>query len=305
MKELGIIEHYSSPLLLVRKSDSSYRPVIDFRRLNKITVFGVNPMPNSEIIFAKVGQDKFLSKLDFCKGYWQIPMKIEDKERTAFCAPEGLFHFKVMPFGLVNAGASYGRMMRRLLDGLSRVNNYVDDVLVHTETWEEHIVALRVLFVRVRGYGLTVKPSKCCMAFESLDFVGHKIGQGEVKTQDDKVERIRNAPIPITKKQVRSFLGLTGYYRKFVDKYSKIAVPLSDITKAKRPNKVSWTEETNESLKQLKQALCNASILKLPNVDKPFVLRTDALLQCRSRLFEPHRIDACSVKSRHDGYTSV
>ena len=110
MKELGIIEHsrspYSSPLLLVRKSDSSYRPVIDFRRLNKITVFDAERMPNPEIIFAKIGQDKFLSKLDFCKGYWQIPIKIEDKENTAFCAPQGLFHFKVMPFGLVNAGAS-------------------------------------------------------------------------------------------------------------------------------------------------------------------------------------------------------
>ena len=167
-------------------------------------------------------------------------------------------------------------MTRRLLDGLSHVDNYVDDVLVHTETWEEHIAALRALFVRVREDGLTLKLSKCCMAFESLDFVGQKIGQREVKTQDDKVERISNAPKPTTKKQVRSFLGLAGYYRKFVDNYCKIAAPLRDLTKAKRPNKVSWTEETNESFKQLKQALCNAPILKLPNVDKPFVLRTDA-----------------------------
>ena len=212
--------------------------MIDFRRLNTITVFDAEPMPNPEIIFAKGGQDKF-SKLDFCRGHWQIPMKLEDKEKTAFCALQGLFHFKVIPFGLVNAVASYGRMMRKLLDGLSHVDNYIDDVLVHTEIWEGHIAALHALFVRVREYGLTVKPSQCHMAFESLDFVGHKIGQREVKTQDDKLERIRNAPIPTIKKQVRSFLGLAVYYRKFVDKYSKIAAPLSDPTKAKRPNKLS------------------------------------------------------------------
>ena len=183
-KELGIIEHSISPysfMLLMRKSDSSCRPLIYFRRLNKITVFDAEPMPNPEIIFAKVGQDKFLSKFDFCKRHWQIPRKLQDKEKTAFCAPQGLFHFKVVPFGLVNAGASYGRMMRRLLDCLSHVDNYIDDVLVHTEIWEGRIAALRALFVRVREYGLTVKPSKCYMAFESLDFVGHKFGQGEVK----------------------------------------------------------------------------------------------------------------------------
>ena len=104
-------------------------------------------------------------------------------------------------------------MMRRLLDGLSHVDNNADVVLVYTETWEEHIAALRALFVRVRECGLTVKSSKYCVAFESLDFVGHKIGQGEVKHQDDKVERFRNAPIHTTKKKVRSFLGLAGYYQ--------------------------------------------------------------------------------------------
>ena len=140
----------------------------------------------------------------------------------------------------------------------------------------EHLAIFRALFVRVRQAGLTIKPTKCYLGYGCLDFVGHQIGQDEVKTQEDRVDHIRNAPIPTTKKQVRSFLGTADCYRKFVNGYSKIAAPLTDLTRAKQYNKMSWSEETNNLFNQLKQALCNAHILKLPDMNKPFILRTDA-----------------------------
>ena len=145
----GVVEPssspYCAPLLLVRKSDGSNRPVVDFRLLNKATVFNAEPMPNPEAIFASLSGDKFFSKLDFTKGYWQIPMKDEDKEKTAFSSSLGLLQFRRMPFGLVNAGATYSRMMRNLVDGLDGVAFYVDDVIVHSRTWDQHVETLSEL----------------------------------------------------------------------------------------------------------------------------------------------------------------
>ena len=136
-----------------------------------------------------------------------------------------------MPFGLFNAGASYCRMMRELLLGLDNVDSYVDDIIIHTQTWDQHIVTLRAVFDRLRNAGITVKPSKCCIGFHSVDFVGHHVGDGKIQTQNDKIEKVKNAPIPLTVTQVRSFLGLTGYYRKFINNYASIAAPLTDLTK--------------------------------------------------------------------------
>ena len=187
MLNLGVIEPskspFCSPLLLIKKSDGSFRPVIDFRQLNQATVFDAEPIPNPEELYAKMAKDKFFSTFDFCKGYWQIPMKLVDKEKTAFSSTLGLFQFRRMPFGLVNAGANYGRIMRMLLEGIPHVDNYVDDVIVHSPTWESHVDALRILFGRVREASLTLKPSKCRVGFRQVDFVGNKIGSGHILTQ--------------------------------------------------------------------------------------------------------------------------
>src|SRR5688572_17535504 len=133
MLEMGIIEPsespYSSPLLLIRKKDHTFRPVIDFRKLNRVTKFDGEPIGNPEMIFAKIASDQYLSKLDFCKGFWQIPVREQDKPKTAFVTSQGLFQFTRLPFGMVNSGASYSRMMRKLLHGLKHVDNFVDDVL--------------------------------------------------------------------------------------------------------------------------------------------------------------------------------
>lgn len=169
----------------MRKSNSTYRPVIEFRQLNKVTVFDAEPMPNSETILAEEGQDRYVSKLNLSKGYWQLPLRQEDREKTAVFTRHWLFQFRVIPFGLVTAGASYSSMMIMLLDGMDCVVNYVEDVSIHTMTWEEHLTTLLTLFVQVRGSGLTVKPTTCYLGFVSVEFLGHQVGCGEVKTQEE------------------------------------------------------------------------------------------------------------------------
>ena len=276
----GVVEPscspYCAPLLLVRKSDGSNRPVVDFRLLNKATVFNAEPMPNPEAIFATLSGDKFFSKLDFTKGYWQIPMKEEDKEKTAFSSSLGLLQFKRMPFGLVNAGATYSRMMRKLLDGLDGVANYVDDVIIHSRTWDEHVATLSEVFARIREASLTVKPSKCWLGYSKVDFLGHRVGDGNILTQDDKVDKVMKADRPRTKTQVRSLLGLAGYYRKYIQNYSSVVTPLINLTKKGQPNQVIWTDETETAFKELKTRLCDRPILRLPDFDRDFILRTDA-----------------------------
>ena len=280
MTTMGIIEPskspFCSPLLLIKKSDGSLRPVVDFRLLNRATVFDAEPMPNPEEIYAKLNKGKYFSTFDFCKGYWQIPMNIDDKEKTAFSSTLGLFQFVRMPFGLVNAGATYERMMRKLLSGMQGVANYVDDVIVFSATWNEHMFSLRELFNRVKEASLTKKPSKCSVACTQVDFADHKVGAGQLTTQMDKVERVRNAEIPRNKTQVRSLLGLVGYYRKFVDNFASLTAPLSNLTKNGKPDTVQWNEDLQERFEVIKSRLCNAPVLKLPDFDKDFVLRTDA-----------------------------
>ena len=280
MLKLGVIEMfeppYASPVVIVKKPNGSNKFCVDYRKLNKVTVFDPEPIPNMEDITYKVGQGKYFSKLDLTKGYWQIPIAEKDKAKTAFTTAEGLYQFKVLPFGMVNAPAVFTRMMRRLLDGQSNVVHSIDDVLIFTETWSEHVKVLSQVLERLRDAGLTAKPSKCKIGYESVDFLGHIVGKGLIKPQSDKVQRILSAGRPETKKQVRSFIGLANYYRKFIPNFAAIAAPITDLTKKGQPNKVQWTDAQESAFSTLKQRLASAPILRLPDPNKPYVLRTDA-----------------------------
>ena len=173
MERLGVVEKsdspYSLPLLMVKKKDGRNRPVVDFRKLNKITVFDAEPMPSVEDIYGRLSSAQYFSKLDFCKGYWQIPMAYEDHQKTAFSTPIGLYQFIWMPFGLQNAFATYSRMMRRVLEGMQQTDNFVDDVLSFTDGWSQQLQELQELFSRVREAGLTVKPSKCYFGYDRVE----------------------------------------------------------------------------------------------------------------------------------------
>jgi len=280
MIRLGIIEPsdspYCSPLLIVKKKDGANRPVVDYRALNRVTVFDAEPMPNAEDIYARLAAARFFSKVDFCKGYWQISMAEVDREKTAFATPFGLFQFKRMPFGLQNACATYGRMMRKLLNGMTATDNFVDDVISFTQAWKSHLEELKDLFERVRQAGLTVKPSKCYFGYPSVEFLGHQVGEGKLEMLQDKVDKVALAPPPHTKKQLRAFLGLTGYYRAFIEKYAEIAAPLTDVLKGGKSSALKWEHSQAVAFSKLKVCLCAKPILHLPDMEKPFTLRTDA-----------------------------
>lgn len=280
MLELGVIEpsdsQYCSNYVIVKKPDNSNRFCIDFRPLNRVTVFDCEPIPNMEDIFVKLANCKYLSKIDLTKGYWQLPLTDSAKPLTAFQTPLGLFQFVTMPFGLVCASASFSRIMRKLLYGLECVDNFIDDIIIFTETFIKHLEVLEQSLIRLRQANLTAKPSKCNFCLESIECLGHVVGGNNLKPNPDKLKAIQDAPRPQTKKQVRSFLGLVGFYRSFVPNFSSIAVPLTDLTKKGQPNKLVWGEQQELAFTSLKTALCSFPILKLPEVDKPFIVQTDA-----------------------------
>ena len=261
---------YCSPVLIVKKKDNTNRFCIDFRTLNKIKVFDAEPMPNMEEIFTKKAGHKYISKLDLTKGYWQIPLTKNAKQYTAFQTPLGLLQFKVLPFGLVTAQASCSKLMRKLLKGMSNIDNFVDDIIIFTSTWEHHMQVFEELLKRLRDANLTVKPSKCFIGFQNLECLGHLVG-GTL----DKILAIEKAERPVTKKQVRSFLGLVGFYRCFIPNFSHIVAPLTELTKKGESNKVHWDEPQQRAFDSLKKALTVQPILKMADLSKPFTLQVD------------------------------
>jgi hypothetical protein len=280
MLDMGVIvpsnSAYCSPLVMVKKPDGSIRSCVDFRRLNRACVFNAEPMPSADEIFAKLATDKFFTKIDLSKGYWQIPMTKSARQFTAFGTPDGLFEFTVMPFGLVTAPAIFTQMMRKLLWGLKGVDSYIDDILIHTETWDEHVSVVQSVLQRLQNAGLTARPSKCFVGFPNVGFLGHQVGEGTIGPCEGTMGKIGKATRPKTKKQVRSFLGLTGYYSDFIPNYAAIAAPLSDLTKKNTPNTVPWGGAQEKAFHYLKHMVESPPVLRLPDISKQFYLRTDA-----------------------------
>ena len=273
--ESSTSEYASSPVV-VRKTDGSVRYCVDFRKLNAKTVFHADLIPNQEVLINKLGSDAFISRIDLTKGFWQVPIKLEDRKYTAFQTEQGLMQFKYMPFGLVNALAIFCRMVRKLLCGVDNVEAYVDDIIPHTVTWNDHLRVLREVFERLRQHGLTAKPSKCEIGHVELDLLGYVVGRGSVKPQATKVDKILQTRKPETKKELRSFLGTIGFYQKFVDNYAKIAKPLTDRLRKGATNVINWDDESNSAFETLKSSLTDKPILRLPDFQRQFILRTDA-----------------------------
>jgi hypothetical protein len=280
MLEMGVIEPscspYNSPVVLVKKKDGTIRFCIDFRRLNAVTKFDTHPMGDIEATISQMKDDRYFTKIDLAKGYWQIPVAEESRPMTSFVTPGGSYQFLKMPFGLVNSGATFNRMMGKIIHGLADVDHYVDDVIIHSKTWQEHVATLEKVLERIQEAGLTIRPSKCMVGYREIDFTGHTIGNGTVTTETDKIEKIKNAERPGTKTQVRSFLGLVGFYRKYIHNFATLATPLTDLTKKGAPNHVKWTKSEELAFQALKSALVTSPILRLPDFRKDFVIRTDA-----------------------------
>jgi hypothetical protein len=281
MLELDVIERsespYASPIVLVRKKDNSNRFCVDYRAVNRVTIFDPEPMPKPIDIYAKLKEARYLTKIDLSKGYWQISVRREDRPKTAFISPDqGCFQFKRMPFGLMNSAATFNRMMRKLLHGMTSVSSYIDDVLIHTSSWKEHLKVLRELLFRLSKAGLTIKVAKCMFGFDKLDYIGHMIGTGTVEMQSDNIDKIRKAKRPTTKRLVRSFNGLASYYRDHIPNFATIIAPLTDLTKKNKPNLVEWNECHEQAYSTLKSLLSSEPVLQMPDFEKRFILQVDA-----------------------------
>ena len=280
MMKMGVIREssspYASPVVVVKKKDNTNRICVDYRKLNKLTVFDPEPMPTAEHLFQKLNGDKYFTRIDLSKGYWQISIPEEDIPKTAFVTPDGSYEFLKMPFGMINSAATLKRAMKKLLHGMDNVEFYWDDILVHTRTWEEHIKILQELFTRLLAAGMTIRPTKCLFGVNAVDFLGHRLEGGLIGLHQDNVAKIRDAPRPTTKKQIRSFMGLAGYYRDYIPSFAALAAPLTDPTRKGQPNKVEWGEAQEKAYQSIKALLTKEPILRLPDPEKTYFLRTDA-----------------------------
>lgn len=281
MQRLGVIEsstsEWSNPIVLVPKKDGSLRFCLDFRKLNSVSKFDPYPMPRVDELVENLGKAKYLTTLDLCKGYWQVPLTPESKEMTAFKTPFGHFQFCVLPFGLHGAPATFQRMMNEILRGTEKfASAYLDDIIIYSQTWREHMDHLKEVLLRIKNAGLTIRPDKCTLARTETQYLGYVLGHGVIRPQVGKVEAIKRAERPVTKKQVRSFLGLVGWYRRFIPSFSEQAYALTELTKKDKPNRICWTPDCEKAFQGLKSSLCTEPVLQSPDFEKTFIVQTDA-----------------------------
>ena len=318
MLNAGIVEKsksaYGAPIVVVQKKDASMRLCIDYRGLNEITVFDPQPMPKLDDIFNKLGKAKFISKIDCTKGFWQIPLEESAKEKSGFVTPFGHFQFNVMPFGMVNSGATFVRLMKIILEGLEDFSDaFIDDVIIFSDSFHEHLDHLKQVLLSFRKANVTAKPSKTLLGFRELEFLAHKVGNGAVHPTEEKIDAINRIVPPTTKKQVRSFIGTMNFYRRFIPHFSEIALPLTDLTTKDKSNKVKWLQDHQIAFDKLKQCITQYPVLRSPNFDKVFYLQTDAsdrgigavLLQEDCGIRHPVMYISKKLNSAEEAYSTI
>jgi hypothetical protein len=270
------VSPYGSPVLFVKKQDGSLRMCIDYRALNKQTVKNRYPLPRIEEMLDRLGKAKYFTKLDLTSGYYQIRIAEEDIYKTAFSTRYGHYEFLVMPFGLTNAPATFQTLMndifRPYLDKFIMV--YLDDILIFSDTLEDHEKHVRQALAVLRQNKLYCKVSKCEFFQTEVSFLGHVINGDGVKADLRKVQAVADWPQPKTVRQVRSFLGLANYYRRYVHGFANMAAALTLLTKKNVP--FIWTTKQTQAFEALKAALTSSPVLKNPEFGKPFTITTDA-----------------------------
>ncbi|WVZ94694.1 LOW QUALITY PROTEIN: hypothetical protein U9M48_040559 [Paspalum notatum var. saurae] len=264
---------FASPVLLVKKKDGTWRFCVDYRQLNTITVKNKYPLPIVDELLVELHGASWFTKLDMRSGYHQIRVVHGDEAKTAFKTHHGHWEFKVMPFGLTNAPATFQAAMNTIFQPLLRksVLVFVDDILIYSRTLEEHIQHLQQVFQILAEHQFFLKLSKCTFATQSLEYLGHIISAVGVSTDPAKVAAITAWPTPTDIRQLRGFLGLLGYYHKFIRNYGIISRPLTDLLK-----KNIWTPQHQQCFEHLKESLATAPVLALPDFSTPFTVETDA-----------------------------
>ena len=272
---------WSSPVVPVRKKDGSIRLCIDYRRLNAVTVPDRFPLPNlTDAVFGLSGA-KYFSSLDLVRGYYQLPLAAESRPITAFSTPRGHFQFKRLSFGLRNAPGAFQREMTRILDIFphDRVIVYIDDVLIISNSLEEHEQLVSKVLATLEAHGVKIKPGKCTWFASEVEYLGHVVGAGGIRKSDKFVEQIRDAKRPETIKQLREFLGLANFQRKFVPNFSMIQKPLSEKLRGRGSRKLQWTDDMDDAFEAIKQKLQEDVILSYPDYSDsaaPLQLYVDA-----------------------------
>ncbi|KAK3889412.1 hypothetical protein Pcinc_006591 [Petrolisthes cinctipes] len=268
---------WSSPIFLVPKKDGTYRPVIDYRRVNQQTVPDKYPMPHLNDLLQAIGEgNKVFSTLDLLSGYWQVPVHERSRDITAFSTHQGHYQFRRMPFGLCNAPTTFQRLVNNVLAGLIGKDAlvYLDDIIIFSKDVPTHLEKLRKVLERLASAGLKLKLSKCEFLKQKIKYLGHEVDESGIHVNQDKIKAILKFPTPTKADHVRSFLGLAGYYRSFVYQFSSKAAPL--IKLLKQTNKFEWGQPQEEAFSILKEALTQPPVLAFPDFKKPFILHTDA-----------------------------
>jgi len=272
---------YNSPLWIVPKKPDSkgnkrWRMVIDYRALNEKTIGDAYPLPNITEILDQLGSAKYFSVFDLASGFHQIPMHESDAPKTAFSTPYGHYQFKRMPFGLKNAPATFQRLMDQVLSGLqgTELFVYLDDIVLYASSLREHEIKFKKLAERLRKANLRLQPDKCEFLRKEVTYLGHVIGENGVRPDPKKIEAVENFPRPHNPKAIKQFLGLAGYYRRFLPDFSKTARPLTNLLK--KDTEFEWTDAQELAFSSLKNSLCSEPLLQYPDFTQPFLVTTDA-----------------------------
>ena len=253
---------WASPMVTVRKADGSARLGVDFRKINSLTRQIPFYMPRVEEVIEGVGRARFILKLDLSKGYYQVQLREDAKPKTAFTCHRGTYHFTRMSFGVKNAPVCFQSLMQRVLADLTSYSTaYMDDVVIYSSTWEDHIAHIDSVLGTLGKAGLTVNPSKCRWGGRAVEFLGHYVGRGIMSVPAHRTTALAEYTRPTTKKGLRAFLGSVGFYRQYLHQLANWTSTLTPMTFKQAPQKVEWTVEGVSAFHNICQFFCNPSTL--------------------------------------------
>ena len=282
MADKGLIEPshsaWSAPAVLVPKRDGTTRFCIDYRRLNQLTLPDSHPLPRIDDTLDALGGSCWFSTLDLKSGFHQVSIAEEDRPKTAFSIPgSGLWQWRVLPFGLINSPSVFERLMERVFSGLTFLILliYLDDIIVYSKTFEEHLENLKVVFERLKESNLNLNPKNCNLLCNKVAFLGHEVSEHGIATDPAKIQAVKDWPQPKSTTEVRQFVGLASYYRKFIPNFATICKPLHKLTE--KDTKFIWNDQCQTALDTIKHLLPTAPILSYPLLQgQPFLLDCDA-----------------------------
>ena len=275
----GVIEPgtgaWSSPVVVVRKKDGTWRFCVDYRRLNAVTVQDAYPLPRIDESLEALAGSSYFSTLDLLSGYWQVPLSADARDKAAFVTRGGLWRWKVLPFGLTSAPATFQRLMEQVLRGLhwKTLLLYLDDIIVMAPDFQTHKQRLAEVLDRLRSAGLKLKPGKCYLFQKEVEYLGHRVSAEGIATDPGKIEAVNKWPSPKGATDLRAFLGLAGY-RQYMPDFATVAKPLHRLTG--KGTLWSWEKDEEDSFKELKRRLVSAPVLRYPDPSLEFILDTDA-----------------------------